>query len=407
MSRVLIVGAGAEVDLGFKSGPRFTQDTFYCQKNSLYKALGSFYEKRLGASRDAFVPVKYEPAFLFNWNGRAFKDLVRNLVRDNSMFVFDELDKPLEEVQEVSKYEPEDFKKLFNRIVVENVDGQPAKDMGGSIPKDSHFGILEQYYSELLDPNAHLVRFWKLVNFYWSAFFSIALPLTDRLYSGEQSYEVARYAYVLSHLDETIHDVFDARQIGKVFDSDCYYSMLRGKFDHVITTNYTPYAAAVINCEDERISWLSGKLSTFERLPDLEFADYSEPGKHIKDDDFIFPYLLCQSPVKPVVSLAQLKEYAKASRALEEADEIVVLGYSFCNEDAHICSMVGESLRSDPGRKLVFFSYCEEEAEFEARDAATDLGKKLRVTETVLEKQIDILPLSSCRSKAFVERCEG
>ena len=401
----MFVGAGAEVDLGFKSGSRFTQDTFYCQKNTLYKALDDFYRDRLGKSRDGLVPAKYEPAFLFNSTGRAFKDLVQNLVRDNSSFVFDLLDKTLEEIYDVKNYSPDDYRKLFASIVVESTTGASANDMSRSIPKDSHFGILEQYYSELLDPNAHLLRFWKLVNFYWSAYFSIALPITNKLYAGNRAYEDSRYAFVLGNLDDTVHRMYDDCNIKSAVDVDCYYSALQGKFDHVITTNYTPYAATVVGGDESRISWLGGKLSQFEALPDLEFVDYSKCDNHIEGSDFVFPYLLCQSPVKPVISLAQVNEFAKASRALGLSNELVVLGYSFCNEDAHICSMIGESLRNNSGRKLIYFQYCTGDTTFSTAKAKADLEKKLRIGGTVLDRQVEIVPIQDCASEEFAKRC--
>ncbi len=407
MSRALIVGAGAEVDLGFKSGPSFIQDTFYCQKNALYRALNKFYAGRLGKNCDDAKPTKYEPAFLFNSNGRAFKDLVQNLARDNSAFVFDLLGKSLEDIRDVSKYPPADFKNLFDHVIVEGAASQKSGVMVDSIPKDSHFGILEQYYSELLKPNAHLVRFWKLLNFYWSAFFSIATPITDSLYDGKRSYEENKYEYTLEHLNDVISVMFSDGHIKQTLGSESYYSALRGKADWVLTTNYTPYAAAIVDGNESQISWLSGKLSQFEHLPDLEFVDYSLPGHSIKPNDFVFPYLLCQSPVKPVISLAQVDEYAKASEALRNSDEIAVLGYSFCKADAHICSMVGESMRSNDRRKLVYFSYVDKDSEFNKEEIAVDLQKKLRVAQTIVDNQIEILQVSDFRSAEFVERCEA
>lgn len=409
MNRVLIAGAGAEVDLGFRSGLSFTQDTFYRQKVRLYNALSDFYEQRLDASHGGLIPSSYEPAFLFNSNGAAFKKLVNNLAKDDPSFLTKALGKSLQDVEDDSTYTNEDYKTLFKNMIKETDDSNVVRDQEailGAIPSDAHFGVLEQYYSEMLNPEGHKRRFWKLVNFYWSAFFSIVLPITDDSYGNKASYNEDRYAYVLTHLDDVVSEMFDQRNVVDRVSTNCYYSLLRGKFNKVLTTNYTPYSASVVNFEDSRISWLAGRLSQFEHLPELEFTDYSTSDKRIGDNDFVFPYLLCQSPVKPVISLAQIREYAKAADALKEADEIVVLGYSFCNEDAHISSMVGEALRSNETRKLVYFRHESENTPPSNRDSElSKLAKKLRISESLAKERIELEPISNCESEGFQKRC--
>lgn len=407
MNRVLIAGAGAEVDLGFRSGIRFTQDTFYRQKVRLYNALGDFYERRLDLSCGQLIPSSYEPAFLFNSNGAAFKRLIANLAKDDSSFLTETLEKSLEYVEDDSSYSSEDYKKLFKKLIVETDDSDAISKQEAvlnSIPPDTHFGVLEQYYSEMLNPEGHKRRFWKLVNFYWSAFFSIVLPITDDLYNHLSSYKENRYAYILLNLDRVVHEVFDVDGAMRKTEKDCYYAALRGKFSNVITTNYTPYAASVVDCDNSFVAWLGGRLSQFEHLPELEFTDYSLGENHLKDDEFVFPYLLCQSPVKPVISLAQIDEYAKAAAALRTADEIVVLGYSFCNEDAHISSMVGEALRSESAKALVYFSHA---TEGEASTGIVELATKLRISESLAHDKIQIVPLESSSSKEFRNRCDA
>lgn len=411
MNRVLIAGAGAEVDLGFKSGPDFTQDTFYRQKIGLYNALADFYKGRLGTSRDGCIPVSYKPAFLTNSGGTAFRNLVKNIAKDNPAFLSKTLAKSLEDVCDESLYTSDDYKKLFKELIVESDDTDTLNKHRvalRSIPSDAHFGLLEQYYSELANPNKHEVRFWKLVNFYWSAFFSIALPITDGLYGESDEYWRNRYIFVLEHLDEAIHGMFDKDSIlEKTFDR-CYYSKLRGKFSQILTTNYTPYAASVVECDSARIAWLGGRLSQFEHLPELEFIDYCEADKRMSRTDFFFPYLLCQSPVKPLISLAQIEEYSKAARALRSAEEIVVLGYSFCTEDVHISSMVGEALRGRTTGRLVYFSHIRDDrAPFDHDKIMEDVAKRLRIPIALAQDKIDVVPVTDCTSIGFESYCDA
>ncbi len=410
MKRVLIVGAGAEVDLGFKSGPSFTQDTFYRQKDILYGALNDFYQTRLGSSRSDLIPTSYKPVFLSNSRGEAFKKLVSNLVKDAPEYLFKVLGKSFDIISNEENLTNADYETLYKELIIESDDTDVTRRQSvtlKSLPDDAHFGILEQYYSALINPNGHKNRFWKLVNFYWSAFFSIALPITDGFYEKLDSYNENRYAYVLSHLNDTVHKMFDPNHVNQRTSTDCYYSALRGKFDMVVTTNYTPYAASIVDNSNSRIACLGGRLSQFEHLPEFEYVDYSNEDRNLDDNACIFPYLLCQSPVKPVISIAQIDEFAKAARALRVADEIVVLGYSFCNEDAHISSMVGEALRDGRAKKLTYFSYwSDSNPSFDRATASAELARKLRVSNESATEKIEVVPVTNCRSHEFASRCE-
>lgn len=409
MNRLLVTGAGAETDLGFRSGPSFTQDTFYRRKDNLYTALESFYRHRLGCSRDGLIPTAYKDAFLLSPTGFAFKKLVSNIYNDCPAFLSTALNRSLKSIADDSSFSRAEYESLFKELIIESDDSDATRKQSVTlkyIPDDIHFGLLEQYYSALIEPNRHSTRFWKLVNFYWSAFFSIALPITDDIYGSKDSYNENRYAYVLAHLNDAVHTIFNQTRAGNKVSTDCYYSKLRGKFNEVLTTNYTPYAASVVGFDNSRISWLAGRLSQFEHLPELEFTDYSASDKHLGDNEFVFPYLLCQSPVKPVISLAQIREYAKAADALKEADEIVALGYSFCNEDAHISSMVGEALRSNRTKKLINFCHISKDTtSFDQDKALSELASKLRISETIAKEKIEIEPVTNCSSDSFQKRC--
>lgn len=410
MKRVLLAGAGAEVDLGFRSGPSFTQDTFYRQKDILYGALDDFYQNRLGSSRCEFIPTSYKRVFLSNPRGEAFKKLVSNLVKDAPDYLFKVLNKPFDTVGDNQNLATADYEALYKELIIESDDTDATRRQSvtlKSLPDDAHFGILEQYYSALINPNRHSNRFWKLVNFYWSAFFSIALPITDGFYGKLDPYNENRYAYVLTHLNDAVHKMFNRNHVMQRASADCYYSALHGKFDMVITTNYTPYAASIVDCNDSRIAWLGGRLSQFEHLPEFEYVDYSNEDRNIEDNACVFPYLLCQSPVKPIISIAQIDEFAKAAGTLKDADEIVVLGYSFCNEDAHINSMVGEALRDGRAKKLTYFSYWSNpNSSFDRAAVLTQLARRLRVSNDIAAERIEVVPVANCHSREFASRCE-
>ena len=406
MDTVLIAGAGAEVDLGFPAGVSFTRSTFYCKKPKLYDALRQFYKGRLGNSEKGLLPVSYVPAFLFNSNGAAFKLLIDNISKDNPELIQNILDAALMP-GDYEKLSTEQLALLYNKFIIENDSSDEINKLNAissSIAKDVHFGVLEKYYSELLHPNEHPHRFWKLINFYWSAFFSIILPITDRLYIDMPEYNIDRYRYVLNDLNEVIHRVFDEIEVQKWIPDNSYYAKLQGKIDGLITTNYTPYASSVVGFNDDANAWLAGRLSQFERLDTLEHSDYSHKNDNVADSEFVFPYLMCQSPVKPIISASQIKEYAKAREMLFSAHRIIVLGYSFCDEDAHIASMVGSALRNDRNKELVFLKYWDQEgsqAKPCSKDVENELRRQLRCSNVQNTCSISIRFIKSCESPEF------
>lgn len=407
MSRVLFAGAGAEVDMGFPGGIAFINDTFYRKKERLYDALREFYEGRMGNEGSLILPFRYHPDFLFGQSGGAYKTLISNILRDDRQFLEGVLKKSLLG-KTSSDLTNADLSTLYEALIIENDSSDEVlkqQVMLKAIPDHAHYGVLESYYSDLLHPNEHPYRFWKLINFYWSAFFSVLLPATDYLYRGEEEYCVDRYNFVLRNLSKVIDEVFKSERV-KAFVSErkCYYSMLAGGFDQVITTNYTPYSSYVIGCNSNAMARLSGCLSWFEDLATLEFSSYEAREKEAQTGNFVFPYLMCQSPVKPIISSNQIGEYSKACSFLRNADELVVLGYSFCDEDSHIASMVASALRANPSLKLVYFSHCEDEGNgdsVEKRRGVLDyVSARLRLAEREAER-LEIRLVADCESPEF------
>lgn len=405
--RVLFTGAGAEVDLGFASGCDFTNDTFYRKKSRLYNALETFYQNRLSRNEKSSLPDSYYSSFLFNSRGRAFKLLVDNLIHVKPDAVAEVLGKSKSSIQDVSALEGSDLEKLFELLIIEN-DSSDDKLRQKALLREYesnqiHFGILESYYFDLLHPRDHPQRFWKLINFYWSAFFSILLPITDCLYKDVLDYEKDRYAFVLTHLDEVIKRVNNPSSFDRLIKSNTYYAKLKTKFDYVITTNYTPYVTALVSNQHSEVARLAGCLSWFERLDTLEFDRYEDEDAFISEDTLIFPYLMCQSPVKPIISTNQINEFSKAVGFLKEADEIVILGYSFCDEDAHIASMVSSAIRNNPNMRIVYLDYTPVgETTDKLNKRKNALGSQLRLSKSEIDR-IEIRGVYNCESEAFLE----
>lgn len=406
MKRVALFGAGAEVDLGFSSGKNFTADTFYRSKTALYSSLRDYYKNRLGSEAESILPKSYVASFLLQPMGSAFKALVENIAKKQPDFV----DETLGCFSDCGSrsLEQNELKKLYQKLIIENDSSDDIwrqRSIFDCLPADMHFGILESYYSELICPNEHPVRFWKLVNFYWSAFFSVALPICDNLYSKKSDYCRNKYEYILHDLNAAISDIHNLNNIGDWCQGNCYYNTLKGLFDGVITTNYTPHSSYVVNFEESRLARLSGSLSSFEELETLSVFDART--SPIGDNEFVFPYMMCQSPVKPIVDSSQLLEYSKAINMLNDADELIVLGYSFCREDTHIANLVRSAAKSNQKLKIIVLLYddkSESYSHFEyydkTHDAKLNVLRKIRLSE---DDRLSVKLVSNCGSHAIEE----
>lgn len=68
----------------------------------------------------------------------------------------------------------------------------------------------------------------------------------------------------------------------------------------------------------------------------MELSIYDILKKKIEPKDFVFPFLMTQAPIKPIVVPEQIEAYAKAITALERANDLVIIGYSLGTADNHI-----------------------------------------------------------------------
>ena len=124
---------------------------------------------------------------------------------------------------------------------------------------------------------------------------------------------------------------------------DCkelYYNIIKkhkDKFNiNVITTNYTEFAEKIIELDSSQIKYLHGKLDLFESLESKKIAPLSE----FSEDEIIFPYILIQSGIKPIVSPFQIKTFSDACNYLKKADYLIILGYGLNSDDEHIVTMI-------------------------------------------------------------------
>lgn len=413
--KLILVGAGAEVDFRLPTGENFTLETFYSKKSALYDALSNFYP------RDLDDHPKYAKRFLFDSSSTVFLQLCEHLISQGGVEMQKYLpDFNIKRIQKQiandtaldSVLAKESRAQLYKALICETFD-EPAT----AGPRDnslrtllegsgrlgtSHYGILETYYSSLIHPQQHPIHLWKLINFYWSAFFCIALPFADEIYGESVDYRANRYQFVLNNLAEFCSCLGSCAQQLFNLHPKCYYAKMRKKFDYVATTNYTPFAD-LIQLKDKtnaRAIRLSGSLTRFERLDTLTTFDLKERGS-LPERTYVFPFLMCQSPVKPIIELSQIEEYGRMAKALRSVEEVAILGYSFCPEDIHIATMVGQSLHENPRQRCTFFKYAKSASDAEQQVMADEIAESLRLKAPDDRNRLSVRFISEDDTSAF------
>ncbi len=397
----IFVGAGAEGPGQFDLpiGADFTCKTCYTKNIELYNALRSFYKDRLSSER---LPDRYEARFLYRSTSPQFKQLIANSLPDSfaadcdEVIALDELIRPKGKLdrQTYDKIKSQTLDKitydlLFEQLVTSSEDSDSIANLKriaiGKIRPDAYYGTIESYFSSLLEPSVRSTSFWKLINYYWTAFFVIAEPIIRRSFENDTRLrETGVYSFTLSNLGEVVSKLSSSKVLGEPRDS--YYCSLSDKFDAVITTNYTPFTSLLKTAQPP--IYLSGALWKFENPETLVVRDIRD--KPISSDEFVFPYLMTQAPIKPAICWEQLNDYRKTLNTLEDTDDLFMLGYSLCQNDAHIASLIGSWLTGSSSHHLHFFFHRE-------RVSETEICKRLRI-EAVFKDRITTHPNSEIKS---------
>lgn len=377
-NKALLVGAGAEVVEPFSllSGKQYIFDTCYYQNDALYEALEEFYQGRLYNERDnpcSNAPGTYQKLFLYSPKNAAFKKLAEYLFTEASKDLPNLKLKNYIETKTVDGKSvrcPNDtgLEKLFKLLIGRSCNSEEfdilRENALSHIPDDAYFGTIEDLFSSLINPRRRNQSFWRLINYYWNSFFAIARPLIERAYGEDNLFkQQGIYKFVLSNLEEVVgtitrRDLYHPNEV-----ANTYYGRFCDKFDDVLTTNYTGLSEHLFSDkkEEKRCIYLSGALWQFEELDSLTSRDVlsRSPEAILKPNEFIFPYLMTQAPIKPIIDANQIRAYAKAVEALDKSNLLVVLGYSFCENDRHIAAMVRDYI-TKPERQLIYLSHSQD-----------------------------------------------
>ena len=404
-------GAGAEAVFDMPLGAQYTLDTILSKRSQMMAALKDFYSDRTNDYSSNHV-VRH----LFTDDSHTFREIVHRAAR-TLWECESNMDSNSKRIVELSKYDPKDtaaakaffeeVKKVFDYVVIDidkprdtskrpqqiKKDGSPYSTL---LDKFSYYGSVEKDFSTIISPKeAGTHRFWRLINYFWSAYFSIIIPVLDLSlkYRNNKEYIKNKYMYILTNLDEVVRyissDEFRSEIAPKYQNS--YYCKLKQAFPNstAITTNYTPFLEFA---KFEETIFLAGKLSQFEIPEELRVIEIGD-NEDIANK-FIFPYMSTQAPLKPIVDCVQLKEYSKFIDTLDNTDVLVIIGYNINDNDNHINALLRDFLIRKPTNRIAFSQFVKVVDEFDQERTISSVAKKLRITSEATKDQITAIPNS-------------
>ncbi len=266
-----------------------------------------------------------------------------------------------------------------------------------------YYGVVEKDFSTIINPKeAGNIKFWRLVNYFWSAYFSILIPMLklsskychlvddknqvfDKLLNQAEKdklllFEVLHHFSTEDYLKES--SINAKRIVSNTAAESYYYSAFKEEnipIDFALTTNYTPFIKT-LDLKDNAYCYLAGTVFEFEYPYEMRIINVCNHSNVIKDNDLVFPYILTQAPVKPIIEPKQIKEYSKAINYLDSCELLIILGYSLSENDNHINSLLREYI-TKPNKKMLVCHYC-----CSSDTISCQSNKKEEVKKTICQK---------------------
>ena len=367
----LFLGAGAEYDYDMPTGAKFKSETILCKNTvpfieNMNSLNGTVYEKKFrnGAFiRSNSTNILYQSYKELSDNR---KKEMKKLLDEGENNVLDKYVLYRESKKEYTDKEKKSIKDDFLNLFIKKVYN-PIKT--GENPKIieflSFYSSIDSDFNYLRLPEIYINECCNVIKLYYSAYLSILSKLVGNDVITKLQNEKDIRSKLLEEYKNGIEKVKERKST--------YYSILKevDYIDSIVTTNYTTIIDELF--ENQTIYHLHGKMLDFENLYTKEIKELND----FKKEDIIFPYILIQSGIKPIINPKQMKIYVNAYEQLVSADYILVLGYSFCNDDEHIINMFREVLKENNIR-LVYLKYVEKDDNRKSEEIKMEENDKLK-----------------------------
>lgn len=222
------------------------------------------------------------------------------------------------------------------------------------------YSYFDSLFNYLRKPECYKKEVTRVMKLYYAAFLSLYRRLIDEsglveynnIFEGKESNrETIRIS-----IDEMQNAIIEKNASD---NKETYYNAVKQLVNktkrnsdlkvRIVTTNYTEFSERITGICSENIAYMHGKLGLFESLYSKRIA-YLDEFKDNKEP--IFPYLLVQSGVKPIINRRQIQEVNKGNCFLYDADELIIIGYGLNSDDEHIINVIRERLVAHKKTKI-------------------------------------------------------
>lgn len=293
-----------------------------------------------------------------------------------------------------------EFSDLYKEKFYEKVrDNQVAGDKPVEYFLE-HAGIYSYFdslFNYLRRPDQYKAKCAKVIKIYYSALLSILKGFAEKLkekksddfkdlIAGKSKDPFSTLQGIIGSFEQEFVNQVENDPNSETRKKDLYYYQIKSfrekkksQYDlKCVTTNYTSIAQKSIDLKPEEIAYLHGKLTWFEELETKRIAGITE----VERKKTVFPYLLVQSGIKPIISTRQIIEFAKATEWISESEHLLIIGYGINSDDEHITNFLRERLRHEKPIKVFVYSDKKGDAKWNAdtkkmkKDlAGSDAGK--------------------------------
>lgn len=236
------------------------------------------------------------------------------------------------------------------------------------------YGVLEKYFYTVINPKKYgPYKYWKLVNYYWQAYFSIMIPICEYLtqkdsqffrqlgieFDGGSKMKETKQNYLLflEHIESISKELWSDDTLGLyrlTMENHYYQHTMVMNAVGIISTNYTPIINSI---HPQKLAQINGSLNLFEYPFELAVYDFCKDSRQPEHKMF-FPFIFGTSSLKSVVHSIQIHALKTLKEILDESNTLVIIGYGLNEDDNHLNSFIREFLFDHPDRESHRVVYC-------------------------------------------------
>lgn len=360
------LGAGAEITYGMPAGASFKKETILC-KNAInfmenFNSTADNIEYLKNTTSGKFIRhnssnILYQSYKEIDEKNR--KEFLECFTEDEILIIenYDKYRRGLIKEPEVKKEVTKKFAalyktKIYNPIKnTQDSNEELSSETNKLLEKLSFYSTLDSDFNYLRLPNIYKKECCNVMKLYYSAYLSILEAIINKEYyqkliSSNASIDKNEY---YNEYKKGIKSVINEH------NGTTYYDIMKkyiASIDAIITTNYTYIIDEILS--EEKCFHIHGTMEEFEGLETKNVYKLTE----IPNNEIVFPYILIQSGVKPIINQKEIETFFRAFNKLKDANIIIVLEYSFSSDDEHVITVFKELLK-DNARRIYYFNYVE------------------------------------------------